>query len=132
MTRSLFVEWLWIMYSRGEAANSSLTASLADFRSSADLIQRTSPLGSTLKMSNGGSIERYRNLTQWLSDPQVAQRPGSEQVAALFRIVQVEGPAGHDAGASAGLSSRKFDAADSRRKTLRPKAAATRGDRLDG
>src|SRR5205823_1080496 len=74
-------------YSRGEDAINSFRASLADFRSSADLIQRTSPLASTLKMSNGGSMkEDSGKLAREPRAPQLAERPGSVLAAAVLAL----------------------------------------------
>src|ERR1700758_2237864 len=71
-----------MMYSCGEAAIRSTIASLAAFKSSADLIHRTSPFSSILKMSKGGSMAAgWGTLARRLRGRQVAESPGLGEAA---------------------------------------------------
>src|SRR5260370_35099068 len=73
-----------MMYSCGEEAINSFTTSLADFRSSADLIQRTSPWASILKISHGGSMKADSvKLARRRRDAQAAERPKARAAARL-------------------------------------------------
>src|SRR5260370_25648556 len=73
-----------MMYSCGEEDINCFTTSVADFRSSADLIQRTSPWASILKMSKGGSMKADSvKLARRRRDAQAAERPKGRAAARL-------------------------------------------------